>query len=201
MGDWQDDEICMHGFAASRRSLFKAGAALGLSSLTLSVPELSEANSPVGTLLVHASAWDGVGVYSNGNSYLSDYYGTYGWEYQCVELVQRFYANRGYPDIWYADAADMYNKPGSSSSFTDFIRTPNPGSRKPAWGDVLVFNRSGASWSAGHVAVVTGVTSNRVYFVEQNIGSQTGLTATGKGSLPMSYNKKKQNSMNRSMRC
>lgn len=53
---------------------------------------------------------DGVAVYSNGGDLDNGCLGTYGVPYQCVELVQRYFARRwGYPPVWrgVGGAADM----------------------------------------------------------------------------------------------
>ena len=59
---------------------------------------------------------DGVPVYSNAGDVDNGCVGTYCILYQCVELVQRYFALRwGYPDVWAGvyGAADMRaNHPG-----------------------------------------------------------------------------------------
>ena len=134
-----------------------------------------------GTKMVSASYWEGVDVYSNGNN--TTYYesGTYGYKYQCVELVQRFYGSIfGYTPRWgVSSAADMYAKhPKGITAYK------NGSSRKPVWGDVIVFS--------GHVAVVTHWEGKKLYFVEQNwcdanklgIDYVTVTVKNGKYTLP-----------------
>ncbi|NPV40510.1 MAG: CHAP domain-containing protein [Anaerolineae bacterium] len=110
-----------------------------------------------GTKMVDASYWEGVDVYSNGNNTDTSVSGTYGYEYQCVELVQRFYSSMfGYVARWgVSTASEMFTK--HPSGITAY---KNGSSTKPVWGDVIVFD--------GHVAIVTHWDGSKLYFVEQN---------------------------------
>ncbi len=94
---------------------------------------------------------DGIPVYSNAGNVDNGCGGTYGILYQCVELVQRYFAVRwGYPAIWYGvyGAADMVlHHP------VDIQFIPNGGSPGPRAGDALVFYGGGV----GHVALVAHV--------------------------------------------
>lgn len=122
-----------------------------------------------GDLLIPSRAWGGVNVYANGGDegYLGPDHG-YGYAYQCVELVQRFYAVRwGYPRHWPVDSAyEMFD-----TYPDDIVAIPNGGSPGPRWGDILVFDDETApdgSSTGGHVAIVVGVRAGRVMFVEEN---------------------------------
>ncbi len=176
----------------SRRELLqhalKFAVATSLAQLVSSLPPrsvLAEPTAPQrnwGDVLVPGSSWGGVDVYYNGED--PGYYNGdsgYGYRWQCVELVQRFYCQKiwsGYPTHWPAGrACEMYdNAPG------DIQRFPNDGSSQaPRWGDALIFNCD--SWSAGHAAVVTGVSNGRVYFVQQNVSS------IGQDSLAINNNR------------
>lgn len=147
---------------------------------------IAQANSAFGTLIYQ---WNGVNVFSNGNSYENTRPGTYGLEYQCVELVQRFYAQKwGYPNRWGGNAYQLF-----STHPSDIIAIPNGGNPAPTAGDVIVFNRTDA-WIYGHVAIVTAVSGGRVYFFEQNVGSRSNLNAKGWDSLPINSSNSISNS-------
>ena len=123
-----------------------------------------------GAVVIPASAWHGVDVYANGDdpSYTADDSG-YGYQWQCVELVQRFYHQiiwNGYDSHWpkIGDAYGMFDLPDK-----DLQAVPDGSGQAPVWGDVLVFDQSDA-WPSGHVAIVTQVAGGRVQFVQQNVG-------------------------------
>jgi len=136
-----------------------------------------------GDILLQGTEWNGVNVYYNGtdysysggSNYSNDGKNIYlGEKWQCVELVRRFCYEKdlGYlpkigspPDayrIWQIIESD----PGSN-----FYTISNGDRRTPQFGDILVFNKGSGSWSSGHVAVVKEVSGGRVYFVQQNAGT------------------------------
>jgi hypothetical protein len=124
---------------------------------------------------------DGVAVYSNAGDVDNGCDGTYGILYQCVELVQRYFALRwGYPPIWsgVADAADM-----SAQHPPDVAFIPNGGTPGPREGDALLFYGG----PAGHVALVKRVDlrDGRLDVVEENWSptGQATLTIYPDGSL------------------
>lgn len=138
-------------------------------------------NTDWGALLIPARAWTGVDVYANrgDEGYLGPDSG-FGYCYQCVELVQRFYARRWRcPSHWPVENADeMF-----ATHPDDVTAIPNGGNPAPRWGDVLVFESEtlpDGSDSGGHVAVVVGIRHGRVMFVEEN-----NPGATGWASLPI----------------
>ncbi|HZT07321.1 MAG TPA: LysM peptidoglycan-binding domain-containing protein [Chloroflexota bacterium] len=118
---------------------------------------------PWGTVI---AAIDGVPVYSNGTNPSNGCLGTFGLTYQCVELVQRYFALRfGVQEAMWrgvGHAVDVWqhHPPGAST-------VPNGQSPGPQHGDVLVFDDGGA----GHVALVSRVADHRVSFVEQNFSA------------------------------
>ncbi len=144
-----------------------------------SYPSCSE-NMVVGCVL---TTLDGVQVHWNGNYPGQTWDLTrYGYEWQCVELIQRYYAQiYGYQGMWvppftkYAMTAayqafdDGYH-PDSMAAYGNGGRVP------PQKGDVLVFD---ATWDNpyGHVALVKSVQNGTVTFVEQNyyIGGEDSL--------------------------
>ncbi len=91
----------------------------------------------------------------------------YGSEYQCVELIQRYYAQvRNYPAYWmpyYAyEVFEDWGHPASMKAY------PNGSPIPPKRGDILVF---GSTWYApyGHVAIVESVKDGRIKFAQENV--------------------------------
>ncbi len=124
---------------------------------------------------------DGVNVYFNGMDPTADdgsY--DYGMMWQCVELIQRYYAIRfNYPDIWAPlYAYEMFDDGGHPDTMTAYW---NGDSSAPQEGDVLVF---GPTWDNpyGHVALVKSVGGGKVTFVQQNVYD------IGEDSLPIDSN-------------
>ena len=93
--------------------------------------------------------------------------GTYGLEYQCVELVKRYYAERLGHDVssWRFDAYDLFD----NASTLGLDAYSNNGSVAPRVEDIMVFR--GGEEGYGHVAIVTEVDDNVVRLIEQNWGS------------------------------
>ena len=133
-------------------------------------------SGPWGSVVIAGSAWaPGVNgdntVYSNWNgsncangSYQArPFVDTSLLAYQCTELAVRWaYNYRGVnPAAWGgADAQNMWGR--SVAGATDITN----GSATPQFGDLIVWNAT----SPGHVAVVIGVSGNRLYFVGENQG-------------------------------
>jgi len=118
---------------------------------------------------------DGVTAYGNGGTTDNGCVGTYGILYQCVELVQRYFAQRwGYPPIWSGveAAADMRTHHPVGIAFI-----PNGGAPAPQVGDALLFN--GGAY--GHVALVQSVDrhTGRISVIEEN------WTRAGEAHLPL----------------
>jgi len=115
---------------------------------------------------------DSIDAYSNGPDQCSGNAcagsGTYGLKYQCVELAQRYFAEKfGITDDWHDNAIDFCTSYPKGVSKTS----------NPAHGDLMVFNW--APW--GHVAVIDSVTSTTVNVVEQN-NSPSGTNAYPRSS-------------------
>jgi hypothetical protein len=125
---------------------------------------------------VEVASIDNVGVYSNGGDTCNAKTSTkYGAQYQCVELIQRYYAIKWhYPNIWpnIGTAADLWSSalPTTTSGTGQIVRydntAANMAANPPVRGDALVW--TGGSGGSGHVALVTSVTNHKVYFVDQN---------------------------------
>ncbi len=96
----------------------------------------------------------------------------YGYAYQCVELVRRFYAtnhgpNRGNKDdSWPRDHAANLWEHAEAMGFKRFINGQTPGER-PQPDDLIVFNPS-ATQRAGHIAIISQVDSASIQVFEQN---------------------------------
>lgn len=141
---------------------------------------------PPAEICCHCPAWgagwgtvltrvDGVPVYWNAGDVDNGCVGTYGIPYQCVELVQRYFAVRwGYPDMWrgVATAADMRWIHPSDVQFIS-----NGGSPGPREGDAVVFYGG----AVGHVALVRSVdrAHGLIALVEEN------WSPTGAAMLPL----------------
>ena len=143
---------------------------------------------PWGTVLVAGSDWAGAdaalgdtSVYSNGNGN-QDQATTYGLAYECVEIAQRWMALRyGEQRIWpIAFAYQMYD--AAPSLTVPLTQIPNGSTSPPQSGDLLIFDRSGAS-ATGHVAVVAATGPGYVDLVEQNWDNSNPI---GRARLPLS---------------
>jgi hypothetical protein len=142
---------------------------------------------PYATVLVAAGDWAGasaamgdLNVYSNGDGN-QDTAQTYGLQYECVELAQRWAAVRfGAQPIWpVAYAYQMWDV--GPRLKVPWQQLPNGGAVAPQFGDLLVFGSTTSS-PAGHVAVVAGVASDHVDVVEQNWALSN---PTGRARLPL----------------
>lgn len=119
------------------------------------------------------ATFNGIPAKSNGGNQCTGNscggYGTYGSQYQCVELAQRYFGELyGTTPIWYGNAIDLCHTYPSGVSKT----------QSPIAGDLVVFNTG----SYGHVAVITAVHSGSVDVIEQNSspsGRNTYSTTSG----------------------
>jgi CHAP domain len=144
-------------------------------------------NKIVGCVL---TTLDGVNVYFNGWYPAADE-GAYefGYKWQCVELIQRYYAEKfGYPGIWAPFYAyQTFDDWGHPTTMTAY---PNGSPTTPQDGDVLVFDRT---WDDpyGHVALVRSVSGGKITFVQQN------MFDVGEDSLPIDANNNIDSSQSR----
>jgi CHAP domain len=145
------------------------GAAMGSSTVTGHA-----ATVPFGTVLISGAQWAGadaalgdLNVYSNGNQQ-QDQMGTFGLQYECTELVQRWaHLKFGEPAIWpVTNAAGMWN--AGPTMTVPLSQNPNGGATPPQFGDILVFAATVTN-PTGHVAVVSSVTPSAVTAVQQNL--------------------------------
>ena len=125
------------------------------------------------------ASFDGDTAYSNGSYTGSgtscNGHGTYGYQYQCVELVMRRF-KRKWGLHWYGNAKDLLvNAPRASVD----VFNNGDGAHKPVPGDMLVWTNS----TYGHVALITAVRSNAIDIIEQNV--------SGNGKATLGYDGKK----------
>lgn len=138
---------------------------------------------PHGTILgehqgvaVHAYGW--------GDSVRGDY----GLEYECVELVNRYYVQvLGHRNMTKSGDADSYFWSATAKGLKAF---PNGGVNPPAADDILVFDGGPEDGSVGHIAIIVEVTDTSVTFVEQNMkvfADRVFEKDVWKDSLPMRH--------------
>lgn len=145
----------------------------------LAAYDVGSAEQPLtacGTIL---TSWNGTNVYSNGSNTGTGYscagLGTYGYQYQCVELVMRHFKTK-WGLSWYGNAHDLLaNAP---TAYVDVYY--NGGAVGPVPGDMITFDKSGDPY--GHVALVTAVTSTSVSIVEQNVSTSYARTLSRSGN-------------------
>lgn len=95
--------------------------------------------------------------------------GEFGLEYECVELVNRYYVQvLGYRNMTRTGHAESYFWDARAKGLIAF---QNGSSTPPAIHDILVFDGGESDGSVGHVAVVVGVDvdAGSVTFIQQNI--------------------------------
>jgi hypothetical protein len=125
-------------------------------------------------------------VDQNGNPYPNGGHYPYGTQWQCVELVQRYFATRWQTlPIWQkVDVApDMFDNPTAG-----VVAIANGSPSGPQHGDALVFNGGpylldnngnfvydahGNKKQLGHVALVMSVSGGTITAVEQNVLSDS----------------------------
>lgn len=122
----------------------------------------------------------GVKVYYNGSvsnvtgRHLTEDGYNLGLKYQCVEFVKRYYYQHyqhQMPDSW-GHAKDFFTPgiaDGERNSRRDLLQFSNPGSSKPAVGDLLVMD--GTIFNKyGHVAIISAVGEDFIEIIQQNPG-------------------------------
>jgi len=131
------------------------------------------------------ATWDGTSAKSNGvdtgtgSSCAGT--GTYGLQYQCVELVMRHFKTH-WGLRWYGNAKDLLAHAKTASYFASgspsdvAVYNNGDAAHPPVPGDMIIWT----SGTYGHVALVTAVTASKVAIMEQNV---TGVTPPGTFSL------------------
>lgn len=109
-----------------------------------------------------------VPVYFHGQE--SDERTDFGQQFQCVELINRYYAVRlEFRNLQYTGHADSYFWQAKEKGL---MALPNGGTNEPEVDDILVFDWSNRDGNPGHTALVYGVGPVEVCFVQQNIGDR-----------------------------
>ncbi|MBC8061759.1 MAG: CHAP domain-containing protein [Clostridiaceae bacterium] len=122
-------------------------------------------------------SYKGVKVYNNGKDYVKNYGKNsskdgyyYGYKWQCVEFIKRFYYDvkaHKMPD-GFGNAKDFFDvslKDGALNKKRGLLQFKNGGKTKPESDDLIVFNDT----KYGHVAIVTEVGADYIEIVQQNI--------------------------------
>ncbi|MHB8896163.1 MAG: CHAP domain-containing protein [Candidatus Geothermincolia bacterium] len=129
-------------------------------------PGAASAVSGIDEVALPGSEWQGVDIYRNDRPHSEPLNYKYGQKWQCVELVQRFFATKwGYPPIWPVRyGSQMFDRAPAGIE-----RHPN-GDRSsvPVWGDAIVFENRYDKGDMGHVCLVVGVKDGRIYTLNQN---------------------------------
>jgi hypothetical protein len=104
-----------------------------------------------------------------GSLYSCGGVGSYGLDYQCVELINRYFITHGLgARIWGNAGHDMCNSAKGMGDYTVHY----PGSSvKPVPGDALEWENSANT--GGHTALVTSTTSGTINFMQQNAGTKS----------------------------
>jgi len=136
-------------------------------------PLISQEDVEVGTII---DEYKGVPVYSNGKNYVAShglnfsedgYY--FGYKWQCVEFVKRFYYERfGHEMPDGAGHAKYFFNPlleqGEFNEQRGLYQYKNGGDVKPREDDLLVFDDG----AYGHVAIVSAVGDDWLEVIQQN---------------------------------
>lgn len=93
--------------------------------------------------------------------------GEYGLEYECVELINRYYVQvLGHRNLTRTGDADTYFWSATAKGLRAFS---NGGPVAPAVHDILVFDGGPEDGEVGHVAIIVAVTDTNVTFIQQNM--------------------------------
>lgn len=104
----------------------------------------------------------GVVAYSNGRTGYVGPHGVYGYKYQCVEYVNRFYVEAfGHRNMVRTGNAKDYFR---TASRRGLIAYANGGSVCPQVGDIICSNGG----TSGHIAIVRQISWGTVHVIQQN---------------------------------
>ena len=105
--------------------------------------------------------------------------GRYGLEFQCVELINRYYAERlGHRNMTKSGHADSYFFKAEAKGLESF---PNGSPEPPRVNDILIFDGGDMDGAAGHVAIVYEVADEHVCFAQQNYKPWYGCLPLAQG--------------------
>jgi len=115
-----------------------------------------------------------VGAYSNGYSaFVYRDRGTFGYQFQCVEYVNRFYYQAlGHKNMVGSGNANQYF---STASSKELVAYKNGGTTPPQMGDIICSNGNGVN--LGHVAIVRQVLPDSIRVIHQNFKNSIGLAS------------------------
>lgn len=115
-------------------------------------------------------AFEGEPIYAAGGNSVR---GEYGLEFECVELINRFYTKKlGHQNLTRTGDADSYYWEAAKKGLKAY---PNGGSEPPQKYDFLIFDGGNGDGDPGHIALVTEVdlAGETVTFVQQNARKTT----------------------------
>ena len=115
---------------------------------------------------------DGFNSCGSGRHMSSDGY-SYGFKWQCVEYVRRYYKDYYNHEMsrW-GNASDYFRNNlahGAINTERNLTQYKNGNTEKPKEGDILVFQNIAPPY--GHVRIVTKVSGNTINVIEQNTGT------------------------------
>ena len=115
---------------------------------------------------------DGFNSCGSGRHMSSDGY-SYGFKWQCVEYVRRYYKDYYNHEMsrW-GNASDYFRNNlahGAINTERNLTQYKNGNTEKPKEGDILVFQNIAPPY--GHVRIVTNVSGNTINVIEQNTGT------------------------------
>lgn len=108
------------------------------------------------------ATWEGSTVHYQ-NSFVGSRRGTYGLEFQCVELANRYLVTRGHRNLTRTGHALSYYTGARAKGLRPY---PNGGTEAPRVGDLIVFRH--ATIKEGHVGIITAVNTTSVTVLQQN---------------------------------
>ena len=125
--------------------------------------------------------YKGVEVYYNGSDYgenhgkhyARDFY-YYGYKWQCVEYVKRFYhdaLDHKMPDV-YGNAKDFFDEKVAQGELNEkrgLIQYKNGEDEKPRTYDMLIFTDT----TYGHIVIISEVGEDYIEVVQQNMGRES----------------------------
>lgn len=143
-------------------------------SLIFDWPSKTPSDPEVGEVM---DEYKGVKVFNNGSNYSQNhgknyssdgYY--YGYKWQCVEFIKRFYYDvKGHKmPNGFGNAKDFFNTKLDKGEFNKergLYQYQNGGNVKPQADDIIVFNDT----TYGHIAIVSQVGADYIEIVQQNI--------------------------------
>jgi uncharacterized SAM-binding protein YcdF (DUF218 family)/surface antigen len=165
--------------------------------------------SPPHDIGIETGSYKGVPVYNNGKDYVRNYGKNYskdgyyyGYKWQCVEYIKRFYYDakeHKMPD-GFGHAKDFFDSKldnGALNKLRNLYQYKNGQDIKPEPDDLIVFNDG----TYGHVAIITEVGKDYIEVIQQNIykkprerfslTEKDGKYTVGTGKKPVGWLRKR----------